>query len=183
MFLHIQPQKAVINDINSELITTYKVIKNNVNKLIKLLDSYKEKHSKEFFYKMRDELSENPVEIAARFIYLNKTCFNGIYRVNKKGFFNVPYNGVSKEKLNLYTKENLLNLNKYFNNNEIKFSNIDYLKSISTAQKGDFVFVDSPYDYEIGVKGFVAYSKGGFNQENQKELANELINLDKKGVK
>ena len=183
MFLHIKPQKAIINDINSELITTYKVIKNNVNKLIELLDSYKEKHSKEFFYKIRDELFEDKIEIAARFIYLNKTCFNGIYRVNSEGFFNVPPNNVLKEKLNLYNKENLLNLNKYFNNNEIKFSNIDYLKSISTAQKGDFVFVDSPYDYEIGVNGFTSYTKGGFNQKNQEELANELINLDKKGVK
>ncbi len=183
MLLHLQPKKAIVNDINNELITAYKVIKNNVTELMNLLNSHKEKHTKEFYYEMRSKLFTDSIEIAARFIYLNKTCFNGLYRVNSKGLFNVPFNNVTKEKLNLYSKENLLRLNQYFNNNEIKFLNIDYLESISSAKKGDFIFIDSPYDYEIGINGFTSYNKSGFNQKNQEELTNKLINLDKKDVK
>lgn len=161
---------------------TYKVIKNNVDDLIKKLDYFKKNHSKIFYYKVRNINFKKDINIAARFIYLNKSCFNGVYRVNSLGKFNVPFNNVEKEKLNLYDIDNLKEISKFLNGNHISFSNEDFLDFLNKPKKGDFVFVDSPYDYEIGVKGFDSYNKSSFGQKNQIFLAEKLIELDKKGV-
>lgn len=183
MLLHLQPSSGTINDINKELITTYIVIKNDVHNLMKKLDKYMQEHSEELFYKTRKTLKKSDLEIAARFIYLNKTCFNGMYRVNSSGFFNVPFNGVTREKISLYKSENLILLSNYLNNNNINITNLDYLKALEFPKKNDFIFVDSPYDYDEGVKGFAAYNKKGFNQQNQIDLFLKLKELDKRGVK
>ncbi len=182
MSFHLQNQKTFINDINNELITTYKIIQKKPNELIKLLDEYTSKHSEKFYYKLRSELPKTDLEIAARFIYLNKTCFNGIYRVNSSGIFNVPYNGVTKDKLRLYDYENIMNMSNFFQKS-VSFKNEDYLSFLEHPTKGDFVFIDSPYDYEEGVKGFDSYNKNSFGQKNQILLAEMIKKLDKKGVK
>ncbi len=183
MFLHLRPKKCYINDINNELITTYNTVKYNPEKLMKKLDEMKSQHSKEFYYKVRSWKPNNELDTSAKFIYLNKTCFNGVYRVNSKGDFNVPFNGISKEKLNLYDKENILSIHNYMNSSDFKAFNEDYIEFLKKPKKGDFVFVDSPYDYEVGVKGFDSYNKSSFGQKNQIFLADELKKLDEKGVK
>ncbi|MGL6125060.1 MAG: DNA adenine methylase [Metamycoplasmataceae bacterium] len=183
MLLHLQPKSGTINDINSELMKTYNVIKNDVYNLMDRLDIYKNNHSETLYYKTRTSLKRKDLEIAARFIYLNKTCFNGMYRVNAKGIFNVPFNGITKEKLNLYNKDNLILLSNYLNKNDIKITNTDYLETLKFPKKGDFIFVDSPYDYEEGLNGFDSYNENGFNRKNQIDLCLRLIELDKDGVK
>lgn len=182
MLFYLRPKNAFVNDINKELIISYNQIKENSLLVMKKLDKYKSLHSKDFFYKLRENYKLNPIDIAARFIYLNKTCFNGLYRVNSKNKFNVPFNGINKEKLNLYNYKNLKNISEYFNSNNIVFYNNDYLDFLKLPKKGDFIFVDSPYDYE-NIQGFDNYNNNRFGKENQIKLANKLKYLNSIGVK
>ena len=179
---YLQPNQAIINDLNYELITTYQVIKTNVNALMKKLDQFHDQHSEEFYYEIRKQKFSKKIDIAARFIYLNKTGFNGLYRVNKNNEFNVPFNKKSKEKLKLYDQENLMNLHNFFNQNQIEFFNLDYQRIMEKAQPGDFVFCDPPYDFNPDVIGFNAYNQNSFTQNDQINLANHLKALDQKNV-
>ena len=113
MFFYLKPKKAIINDLNSELITSYKEIKNNADELIEKLELLNQKKDKDNFLKIRETIEMDSLNIAARFIYLNKTAFNGMYRVNSKGKFNVPYNPNSINS-NLFNKDNILWLIKYY---------------------------------------------------------------------
>ena len=183
VFFYLKPQKAIINDINKELIITYNVIRDNKELLIKELKKYKKQHSKEFFYELRTKQFKNDIKIAARFIYLNKSCFNGMYRVNKNNEFNVPFNGKDSEKLNLFDSQNLDNISLFLQKNNIEILNNDFEYVLEKSHKGDFVFCDPPYDYENNKHGFDSYTKDSFGQEGQIRLANCLIGLDKKGVK
>ena len=183
MFCYIKPIVAIINDINYELITCYETIKNDDINLLKKIDQYAKNHSKNFFYKIRNINEEKNIDIAARFMYLNKTCFNGMYRVNSKGKFNVPFNGKKKEELKIYDKENIKNWNKFLNTNNIEIFNKNFSEILDMAEDGDFVYCDPPYDYEEGTSGFDSYNKDSFGQKNQILLANKLKELDKRNVK
>lgn len=185
--LNLEPKKAIINDINKELINAFQVIKNNKEELINELDKMVKEHNKfnkEFYLKIRRYDSiYNDVQKAARFIYLNKTCFNGLYRENSKGQFNVPFNGKDKIDLNLLAPiDNINEINKFLNNNLIDIKNEDYKNIIKQAKKNDFLFVDPPYDKEDKFS-FTKYNKNDFNEQDQIELANELKKAHKKGVK
>ena len=183
MLAYLKPKKAVVNDLNQELIATYQVIKNNLDKLIIQLKSLEKLHCESFYYQTRSQHNNKSIKLAARFIYLNKTGFNGLYRVNKKGLFNVPFN--KKVTVKLFNELNLVKWSNYLNNYDIQFQNKDFKSFFKTADlnENDFVFVDPPYDYEVGSNGFTSYTKSGFNQFNQKELANYLKLLDQKGIK
>ncbi len=183
MLLALQPTTAHINDLNSELITTYQIIKNQPNNLMNQLDEMLSKHNQEYFLKVRAAQPTKSLDVASRFIYLNKTCFNGLYRVNSNGQFNVPFNGKTRDKLVLYEEENINDLSNYFNTANVTFDNMDYLEFLNQPKAGDFVFLDPPYDCEPGTTSFVAYQKEGFGTENQKQLADKLKELDKQGVK
>lgn len=182
VFFYLKPEKAIINDVNSELIITYNVIKDHKDLLIKELEKFKKQHSKEFFYEIRKKQFKDNIKIAARFIYLNKSCFNGMYRVNKNNEFNVPFNGKSIDNLHLYDLDNINNIASFLNNNKVLILNDDFEKILKKSNKGDFIFCDPPYDYE-NKNGFDSYTKNSFGQEGQIRLANCLIELDKKGVK
>ncbi len=182
VFFYLKPKKAIINDINKELMITYNVIKDNKDLLIKELEKYQKQHSKEFFYDLRKKQFKNKIKIAARFIYLNKSCFNGMYRVNKNNEFNVPFNGKLSEKLNLFDSKNLNNISDFLQKNNISILNNDFEYVLKKSRKGDFIFCDPPYDYE-NKNGFDSYTKNSFGQEGQIRLAHCLIDLDKKGVK
>lgn len=183
----LHPKKAIINDYNYELITTYQQVANNLESLKKLLKRYEKQHVKnpqEFYLKIR-ELDKNPgldklseLEIAARFIYLNKAGFNGMYRVNKSGFFNVPWN--QKEIVNTFDDSNLNKVCNYFNENKIKMYNADFEKIIEKAKPGDFIYIDPPYDY-ITDQTFDQYNENGFGKEDQIRLANACHRLHEKG--
>ncbi|MCM3799341.1 DNA adenine methylase [Caldibacillus thermoamylovorans] len=182
----LQPKKAVINDINSELINTYLVIKNNVDELIE--DLRKHENTSDYYYKIRDldrdknrfsKLSD--VEKASRLIYLNKTCFNGLFRVNSQGQFNVPFGRYKNP--NIVNEFVLRAVSHYLNNNEVKILNGDFADAVSSAKKGDFVYLDSPYDPVSETASFTGYTLGGFSKDEQIRLRDLFVDLDKRGCK
>ncbi len=186
LFMHLQNNNMIINDSSRELIDAYETIRDEPIKLMGLLDEYKVEHEKipkEFYYKIRelDRTSNwekvSKLEKTARMMYLNKTCFNGLYRVNKKGQFNVPFN--NKEKVNLYDKNNILNLSKLLNE-KISINCGDFEKVCSEAKAGDFIFFDPPYDL-LQDNTFESYTKEAFGVEGQIRLSKVAKALKAKG--
>lgn len=187
LLFSLLPSSAVINDLNYELMNVYKCIKHDTQflRLLKELDRHQSLHSKSYYYLIRD-LDCSPYyknwrdyERAARTIYLNKTCFNGLYRVNKKGHFNTPI-GTEKYK-KLYDLDNITNMHEYLKNNNVKILCGSYSSAVKDAKAGDFVYFDPPYDYQDG-DGFTSYTADGFTKENQVELFNLFKELSDKGV-
>lgn len=182
-FFALQPNKAIINDINTELINCYRVIKDSVDELIDELR--KHKYEKNHFYAIRewdrnkDYQEKTPGQRAARTIFLNKTCFNGLHRVNSKGQFNVPF-GKYKNPL-ISDKNNLLDVNQYLNNNEIVILNLDFQEAVKDAQKGDFIYFDPPYDPASKTSNFTSYDKMGFGRKEQIRLKKTFDDLDSRG--
>ncbi len=179
VFLDLLPINAVLSDMNFELVTTYNVVKNNLEDLIKKLKIHKKNNTKDYFLKIR---AQNPkrlkeVSVAARFIFLNKTCFNGMYRVNKKGGFNVPYGKYTNP--NIVDEENLKKISKVLQSVEIKHQ--DYKKTVENAKKGDFIYFDPPYAPLNPTSSFTAYTKDGFGEQQQIELRDLFFELHKKG--
>jgi len=177
VFFDLLPDKVFLSDMNKELVTTYNVIKNSVEELI--LSLKKHKVNKEYFLEIRaqntNELSE--LEIASRFIFLNRTCFNGLYRVNSKGGFNVPY-GKNTNPL-ICDEDNLKKVSKALQGVEIKHQ--DYKKVLDNAKKGDFVYFDPPYYPVSKTASFTSYTKEGFLDKEQIELRDTLLELHKRG--
>lgn len=181
VFLSLQTNQLIINDLNQELITAYQIVKNNPRELIKLLSEYEKKHSLEFYNLLKEQATQKltNLEITARFIYLNKTGYNGLYRVNSQGEFNVPWG--KREKVKLFDKKNILAISKYLNTNNCQILNKDYQKILPLIQDRDFLFVDPPYDSENG-NGFTSYTPNKFTRKNQKKLLNFLKKAEKKGA-
>ncbi len=179
LLFELQPQKAVISDINEELINAYKVIKDNVEELINSLK--KHKNTKEYYYAIRaiNPKTLTPVERASRFIYLNKTCFNGLYRENSKGQFNVPFGRYKNPKI--CDEENLRAVSEFLNKIEITILNCDYKITCEMAKSGDFVYLDPPYYPISKTASFTKYNKNGFSEEDQIELSEIFKELDRKG--
>lgn len=186
MLFHMQPNVAYVNDINCDLILVYKVIKNNVESLIAALGEYK--NEAEFFYSVRDwdrdkekYDSLTDVERAARIIYLNKTCFNGLYRVNNAGEFNSPFG--SYKNPNIVNAPVLRAVSAYFNAAVVHFTSTDYSEVLNSIPKGTFVYLDPPYDPVSTTSNFTGYSKGGFTQADQIRLRTCCDELTKRGIK
>jgi len=179
MFFDLLPNKSILSDTNQELIITYNVIKNDVDTLIKKLKEHQVKNSKEYFLKIRTQDVKNisEVDIAARFIYLNRTCFNGLFRVNNKGEFNVPY-GDNKNPL-ICDEDNLKKISAALDGIEIKCQ--DYKKVLDKARKGDFVYFDPPYYPVNKTSNFTKYTATDFLEKEQKELQNVYLQLHKRG--
>ena len=175
-----EPKEVIISDINEELINAYNVVKTDVENLIPLLKKYKEKHSKEEFYKIReiDQNTLSNLEKAARFIYLNKTCFNGLYRVNSKGKFNVPIG--SYKNPNICSEKELREISELMQNVTAKVMSFE--RTLEFAKKGYFVYFDPPY-YPLKRESFTTYAKGNFLEEEQKSLASIFNNLHKNKCK
>ena len=188
VFFDLQNKNLVINDFNSELINTYKVVKNHVDELIGLLEEHKANNDKEYYYQLR-ELDRNgklelmsDVERAARFIYLNKTCFNGLFRVNSQNQFNVPYGNYKNP--NIVNEDVLRVDSRYLNSTNIKILNMDFELATKDAKKGDFVYFDPPYAPVTEDKNsFVGYTLNGFNYDEQKRLRDLFVELDNRGCK
>ena len=193
LFFNLQPKQAIINDLNHELIIAYRTIKSRWKALIEYLEIFEMAHktsSQNFYFSMRkqkpNQFKEMPFRAslpltAARFIYLNKSCFNGLYRVNKQGIFNVP-NG-NRKKLKTFNFQNVQNISHYLKNNNIKILNKSFEKVCQLAKAGDFVYLDPPYDYEKGTIGFDSFHKKGFNEKAQKLLAKTCKDLNNRKVK
>jgi DNA adenine methylase len=187
LLFELSPKNAVINDSNKELMNVYECIKDEkkFNKMCHELNDYEIKHSEDFYFEIRnkdrDKTKFNKIvdyKRAARTIYLNKSCFNGLYRVNSKNEFNVPFN--KKVKVNTYDGENLLVIHTYLNFNNVKILSVDFEESVKDAKKGDFVYFDPPYDSDTST--FNSYTETGFGKDEQIRLAKVFKELDKKGV-
>ncbi len=177
VFFDLLPEKAYLSDLNKELVTTYNIIKSDVELLIKLLK--KHKNTKNYFLKIRAQKVEKitDLQIASRFIYLNRTCFNGLYRVNSKGGFNVPFAG-NKNPL-ICDEENLKKLSKALKNVEI--TNQDYKEVLKKAKKGDFIYFDPPYYPVSKTSSFTSYTNKSFLKKEQIELRDTFVQLHKRG--
>lgn len=188
LLFKLQPKAFSINDSNEELICVYKCFENN--ELFELLKNellkHEENHSEEYYYKVRemDKLegfSSLPIYVrAGRMIYLNKACFNGLYRVNSKGFFNVPSG--KKKAVNCFDKKTFDNLNLFFKNRKPAITNIDFEEAVKNAKAGDFVYFDPPYDTWEEKNSFTSYDKNVFGKEEQVRLAKVFKELSDKGV-
>jgi len=181
----LEGKKVVLSDINKELINAYLVVRDNPNELIKKLKEYEANHSKEFYYQIREldrkEEFENlsNVERATRFIYLNKTCFNGLYRVNKKGYFNTPIGRYKNP--NIADVETILNASEALANVTILHQSFEEV--LNYAKKGDFVYFDPPYYPLNATSNFTSYDSNCFLEKEQIKLYKVFDKLVQEGVK
>ena len=177
VFFDLLPETAFLSDLNNELVTTYNVIKSDVENLIKSLKRHK--LDKEYFLKVRaqDPITLTPLNVASRFIFLNRTCFNGMYRVNSKGGFNVPYGKYTNPLI--CDEVNLRKASKALKNVEI--ANQDYKEVLKKAKKGDFIYFDPPYYPVSKTSSFTSYTKEAFLDREQAELRDTFVELHKRG--
>ena len=184
VLFEFQPQNAVINDINTPLVNTYRIIASNPQEFIqqvKILDSGTKDNGKEYYYSLRehynDKLTKNEfdIELAALLVYINKHCFNGLYRVNSKGLFNVPYNNSKKDSINA---DSIIAISEYLRN--ITIMQGDFEVACQNAREGDFIFFDSPYA-PLNPTSFESYTKEGFDVESHQRLARLYDELTERG--
>jgi DNA adenine methylase len=181
-FFSVCPKSAVICDVNAELISTYQVVRDNVEDLIGELQIHP--YDKEHFYSVRDWDKQegfadlSPIRRAARFIYLNKTCFNGLYRVNSKGHFNVPFGKYERPKI--FDADNLRRCSQVLKEADIRLGT--YLSIEPDVREGDFVYFDPPYMPVSATASFTSYTKEGFDFEDQVALRDLCQRLVSRGA-
>lgn len=186
LFFELAPEKAVINDFNSELINCYQQIKEEPQKLIDLLTKHRENNSKEYYLELRsvdrdDRINEmTDIERAARIMYMLRVDFNGLYRVNSKNQFNVPYGRYKNPKI--VDAKLILSISQYLNSSNIKILTGDFEKAVQDASAGDFVYFDPPYIPLSETSAFTSYTHEGFSYEDQVRLRDCFKNLDQKGA-
>ncbi|MDE6916394.1 MAG: DNA adenine methylase [Lachnospiraceae bacterium] len=182
----LQPNIAYINDINVELIQMYEVIRDNVDELIEVLSQHP--NEEEHFYGVRDwdrdkeqyrQLAK--VQKAARIIYLNKTCYNGLFRVNNAGEFNTPFGHYKNP--NIVNAPTLRAVSSYFQKAQVTFSSIDYAEVLARVTRGTFVYLDPPYDPVSDTANFTGYAKGGFDRQEQIRLRECCDQLNQRKIK
>ncbi len=180
------PESFVVNDSNEDLVSLYVSVKDSSQSFLELLDKYQSEYNssldkKAFYYKVRDEEPDDQLEKAARLVFLNKTCFNGLYRVNSKGKFNTPWNKV--EKVSLYDATNLSDISQYFKDHCRGIFCGSWEKLWDLPQKGDFVYLDPPYDpiKDSGSK-CTDYTSDGFTKDDQTKLSEWFKDLTDRGV-
>jgi DNA adenine methylase len=181
----LQPPKAVINDFNRELINTYRVIKNNPDELINDLKTHL--NTPDYFYKIR-ALDRSPgyqqlsgIKKASRLLYLNKTCYNGLYRVNSAGEFNSPFGKYKNP--NIPNEKAIRAVSDYLNSNDITILNEDFELAVKNIGQDDFVYFDPPYDPVSKSANFTGYVQEGFDIQEQLRLRKLCDKLDAMGVK
>lgn len=188
LFFHLAPETAIINDFNPQLINMYNQLKSNLPSFINLINCYQSQYNNlsttqekaNYYYNIRSLYNENikknnmSIESAAQFLFLNKSGFNGLYRVNKKGEYNVPC--AKRDKLNLYETENIKKASNLLSKATLLCG--DFETACAGAKKGDFVFFDSPY-----FDTFDTYQPGGFSEEDHIRLAALFRRLTDNGVK
>jgi DNA adenine methylase len=169
VFLTLKPTKAILNDINPYLITMYKTVRDKPDELILKLKEYEKKNTKEEYYEIRSKgiKNDDDVEQSAILIYINKTCFRGLYRENSKGGFNVPYGNYKKPLI--CNETNIKNISTYLNENDIKFFNLPYQEFLGKCVETDFVYLDPPY-FPMTKTQFTKYNKGDFTTKDHDNL-------------
>jgi DNA adenine methylase len=175
----LKPNKVILSDTNEELINCFVVVRDKPSELIELLSNHRKKHSKEYYYAVRSIESDrlDVVSKAARLIYLNKTCFNGLYRVNSKGQFNVPMGDYQNPCI--FDKNTLLRASQLLQGVHLRVMTFE--KVLDFAEKGDFVYFDPPYIPLSKTSSFTQYFKGRFSVKEQKRLSEVFYLLDLRG--
>lgn len=186
LLFELSPRSAVINDCNKELMNVYECLKDakKFDAMCRELNHHEANHSEEYYYQIRnldrDKAKFNRLadyKRAARTIYLNKACFNGLYRVNSKNEFNVPFG--KKTSVNTYEGQNLGIICGYFNYNDVKMLSADFEEAVKDAKKGDFIYFDPPYDSDTSI--FNSYTEEGFGKNEQVRLARVFKELSDRG--
>ncbi len=182
VFFRLMPHRAILADLNAELMNVYRVIQSDVILLKERLDEHKPRKSdRDYFNKVRDRVPEelDPISRAARTIFLNKTCYNGLYRVNAEGRFNVRFGRYENPRL--YDEANLIAVSHALSGKLLVAT--DFRQTIAYARKGDFVYFDPPYQPLSDTANFTSYTKDSFTESDQKEVASAFSDLDKRGCK
>ena len=185
VLFHLQPKSAIINDSNAELINVYEVIKNNLEELIE--DLKKHQNESGYYYEIRgwDRTEDfnrlSNIQRASRIIFLNKTCFNGLYRVNSAGAFNVPFGKYRNP--NIVNEPVLKSVSEYLNANHIIISCQDYEVILKKIEHNSFVYLDPPYHPISGSSNFTGYVQGGWDMYDQIKLREACDVLTQKGIK
>ena len=178
VFFHLCPKKSVLSDVNEELINLFTQMRDHPQELAKQLQAHQKKHSNTYYYEIRDKDYVSPMERAGRFLYLNRTCFNGMYRENKNGKFNVP----------IGTKDNCIyDIDKFEHySNALKNAELmtcDFRSTIKKAESGDLLFVDPPYTIEQAQQNsFIKYNSKLFSWSDQEDLCSEIVAARNRGV-
>lgn len=175
ILFHLKPKNAFISDSNKELIDTYLAIKEDPAYVIKRLKEFKK--DKESYYKIRSQIFNNVFDKAAKFIFLNQMSFNGIYRVNANGGYNVPYGNREKHEFDF---ENIFLVSDFLKNAIVK--HCDFEESLNNVQRGDLVFLDPPYTIAHNLNGFVQYNQKIFSLEDQYRLSDAINKIKEKGA-
>jgi DNA adenine methylase len=187
LFFHLISNRKLsfspyLSDLNKELIITYKIVKDYVSELLQVLKRYEAAYKSApfgYYYELRDKLPINDIEKAARFITLNKTCYNGLYRVNRSGIFNVPI-GRYKNPL-ICDSNNLQNVSRALRYSKAIILASDYRRIIlDNAQKGDFIYLDPPYNPTNPTSNFTSYTEYGYGDNDQEQLASIFKKLDER---
>lgn len=186
VLFEIQPKKAIINDLNDDLMRVYRVIRDNVEELIIQLQEFE--NTAEAYYRIRD-LDRDKVNYdlltdtnkAARTVYLNKTCYNGLFRVNAAGEFNSPFGNYKNP--NIVNAPTLRAVNKYLSAPGIQLFSEDFEATMKRVPEGGFVYIDPPYDPVSDTASFTGYNKGGFDREEQRRLKRCCDELTRRGIK
>jgi len=182
MFFARRPERALISDVNPELVNTYESVRDRVEDVIKHLQKLQTNHSKEHYYEVRKRYNgalRQRTARAAAFIYLNKTCFNGLHRVNRKGEFNVPAGSYKNPKI--LDDGGLRAASVALAGAELRLQGFDAL--LETARPGDFIYFDPPYEPVSDTAQFTSYARDGFASEDQLRLRDVYRALDRRGCK
>jgi DNA adenine methylase len=177
VFFHIKPQCAILSDLNSELVTTYQSVRDAPCEVRRHLEVHQQMHSTDYYYLLRKKKPRSASRKAARFIYLNRTCFNGIYRVNLQGVFNVPKG--TKDKV-LLPGDDFAGVSKLLQ--PVTIVSQDFANTIEEAKEGDFLYIDPPYTVRHNNNNFLKYNEHIFSWADQKRLAVCLIRAAKRGA-
>lgn len=180
VFFYLQPTVAILTDINAELINTYCCVRDNVEELIYILKEHKNRHDKDYYYSVRNKSDGTDIEKAARIIYLNKTCFNGLYRVNSQGKFNVPLGRY--ENPNICSEDLLRAASEALSTSKIKQTDFADVLNYATSSD-DFIYFDPPYYPVSETSYFTAYSSYRFAEDQQVKLKDVFEKLAGRGVK
>ena len=179
LFFEIHPKvtTAILSDTNLDLVIAYNAIKRDPTALIAKLGEHARRHNEEYYYQIRDRQTlQDPMDVAARFLYLNKTCYNGLYRVNKDGEFNVPIGSYVNPEI--VQQENILLCSAALQKARIEYREFDAIR----PEKGDFVYFDPPY-HPTGSGSFTKYTKQDFSEKDQARLRAFALKLHRQGVK
>lgn len=177
VFFHLRPKCAILSDLNSDLISTYKSLREFPQDVKRQLMLHQQMHNHKYYYYIRSQRPKSQIEKAARFIYLNRTCFNGLYRVNLKGIFNVPKG--TKDKVILPT-DDFDSISKVLES--VNLLSCDFADTVDQAKENDFLYIDPPYTVRHNNNNFLKYNEHIFSWADQKRLAEKVGQAARRGV-